>query len=312
MDSKLESRYQMYLTTEGFVKTATAITSKLPSFDGYFTEFTKNNALIRSTKEQLEHLGYGIASNKGILRKRLIDLTLETSAVVEVYAKIIGNVVLAKEIHYSESNLKKSRGTTLTDKALMVIQRTTEHAKELEPFGITTATIADLKSAIDSYNEVIPSIRINQTVKKVDFSTLRGLFKTNENLLEKMDLLVELTKKSNHDFYFAYKSNRKVIIMGTGPLSVIGKVVCASDATAIKGAKATFAQKVSAEASAKAAEAIKPIVKRTAAKGGFHVKKVPEGIYTLTVEKVGYATQTVTVSISSSDITKLEVKLEKN
>lgn len=302
----------MYLTTQGYTKAFATITSKLPGFDGYFAEFTKNNDHIKKIKEQLEHMGYGITENKENLRTKLIDKTLDVSGKIEVYANMSGNVILAKEIHYSQSDLNKSRSTALIDKALMVFSKATEYAKDTETYGVTAALLTDLKESIDKYNEAMPTIRITRTTKKMDFSTLKTLFKVNDSLLGRMDMLVELVKKSNADFYLGYKTNRKVIARGKEKIALMVKIVSASDDTAIKGAKATITPKIDTEAKDQATSNAKPTVKKSATKGGFSIKKIPEGIYTIAIEKLGYAPKSFVVKITGVEMTKLEVKLEKN
>jgi hypothetical protein len=54
------------------------------------------------------------------------------------------------------------------------------------------------------------------------------------------------------------------------------------------------------------------LVKKTADKGYFTVKNLAEGIYLVTIEKVGYVTQTVEISVDSNKMAKLVVKLEKS
>jgi hypothetical protein len=53
------------------------------------------------------------------------------------------------------------------------------------------------------------------------------------------------------------------------------------------------------------------IVKKTAAKGKFNIKSMPEGTYTVTITKPGYKDQVVTVSVVSGELAKLDVVLEK-
>lgn len=302
----------MYLTTQGFVNTSTAITSKLPGFDGYFTEFVKNNTLIKSTKEQLEHLSSGMSENKDHLRITLIKRTLDVSEKIEVFAKVNDNIILANKVHYTESELARSRATSLSDKSLIVLSKATEHAKDLESYGITAAMLTDLKDSVDKYSEAIPTIRISQSNQILDHDNIKDLFKANNNLLKKMDLLAELVKSTNPDFYKSYKSNRKVIYKGSGALSLIAKVTNASDGTAVKGAKVTITSKIDAGTRALTTENTKPIVKKTAAKGGIHIKNMSEGIYSITIEKVGYTTKTITANITDSECSRLELKLEEN
>ncbi len=54
-----------------------------------------------------------------------------------------------------------------------------------------------------------------------------------------------------------------------------------------------------------------PIVKKTADKGGFMVKSLAEGDYTVTISKSGYKEQTVTISITDGEMCELNIELTK-
>lgn len=311
MNKTLESKYKMYITTQGYVVMYPSITSKLPGFDGYFADFTKNNEIIKSTKEQLEHGNSGVSENKELLRTDLVKKTVDVCEKVFVYAKLNGNVVLAKEVHYSGSELNKARGTSLSDKATTVYNKAMGNAPELEKYGVTPAMLTNLKTSIDTFSAAIPTMCIGMSNLKLNNDNLKAMFKANDSNLEKMDLLVEIVKNTNPDFYKGYKNNRKVIIKGTGSLALRFKVTSAHDGVEIKGAKATFIPVTGTGIMAAEAGEVKPIVKLTANKGIFHIKNMPEGIYTVTIEKIGYAPKTLTVNITGSEMTKINVRLEK-
>jgi PEGA domain. len=302
----------MYITTQGYVVMYPLITSKLPGFDGYFADFTENNEIIRATKEQLEHGNSGVSESMELLRTDLVQKTVDVCGKVEVYAKLNNNVVLAKEVHYPESELNKARGTSLSDKAKMVYNKAMEHTTELEKYGVTPTMLTNLKVSIDKFSAAIPTMRIGLSNLKMSYDNLKVMFKKNDASLEKMDLLVEIVKNTNPDFYKGYKNNRRVILKGAGSLALMVKVINAHDGTDIKGAKATFMPKKEMGIMAEEVVSAKPIVKKTADKGGFQIKNMPDGTYTVTIEKIGYAPKTVTVNITGSEMAKLDVKLEKN
>lgn len=62
---------------------------------------------------------------------------------------------------------------------------------------------------------------------KVNYENLKGLVKANDDILEKMDLLVEIIKKTNPDFYKGYKNTRRIIAKRTGKLALRAKVTSA-------------------------------------------------------------------------------------
>ena len=51
--------------------------------------------------------------------------------------------------------------------------------------------------------------------------------------------------------------------------------------------------------------------KKTAAKGGFLIKSLAEGEYTVTISKVGYQTLEIPVVVSSSELCEINASLQK-
>lgn len=123
--------------------------------------------------------------------------------------------------------------------------------------------------------------------------------------------MMVMVKKTHPDFYNGYVNIRKLPSKVTGKLTLRATVTCASSGDGIKGVMATFIPK--AETLLAVEEmSIKPIVKKTGEKGMFRIKNMPDGIYSVTIEKLGYTPKTVTVNVNSSELAKLNVKLVKN
>jgi hypothetical protein len=54
------------------------------------------------------------------------------------------------------------------------------------------------------------------------------------------------------------------------------------------------------------------IVKKTAGKGGFNIKSIPAGNYSVTCRKSGYAERTATIAITDGELSVLNMQLTKN
>ena len=123
-----------------------------------------------------------------------------------------------------------------------------------------------------------------------------------------MDAAVEIVRLTQVNFYNGYKSARKVIETGAGTLSVKGMVTDAKTGAPLKGVTVSFALD-GGMAKAKAANNIPDVVKKTADKGGFNIKSLPAGTYQVTLKKVGYADQVVTISVNDGEMTELNISL---
>jgi hypothetical protein len=311
MTNKQESKYSMELVLRDFLNQNATITATIPNFGTLFPTFTANINQIQVIREQQEADKTGIADNKEMLRADLIAKTMDVIRKTEAYAKMTNNAVLAKEVHYSESDLKKVSDTILKDRALLIYDRANANLAALATYGITAATLTALKSAIDLFSASIPKPRLGITEKKQATDQLDKLFKANDAIIEKFDTLVEVIRLTQPVFYATYKSNRKVIDTSKGSLALTATITDAATGAGIRGVKVTF-EPQNGSAKASTAKAEKPLVKVTAEKGIFKVKRLPEGTYTATVNKPGFKELVVTVTISDGDMTDLNLGLEKN
>ena len=309
MTHKQESKYSMKLAVRDFLIKNGTITATLPGYGALFTLYLANIAQIQVIREQQEIDKSGIKDNKDLLRVDLVTKAYDVGKKTEVYAKMNNNAILAKEVHYTETELNKAADSKLKDKALLIYDRANANLTALAPYGITAAILTALKAAINLFNAAIPTTRTGKTETKAATDQLAILFAANDDLLAKFDLLVEVVRLSQPAFYSAYKDNRKVIDTANGSLALTALITDALTGEAIKGAKATFVLQ-NATNKAVTTKTEKPFVKTTALKGIFKIKSLADGIYTVTIEKTGYKTVTVTVNIANGDMTVLNVQLE--
>lgn len=311
MTNKQESKYSMKLALRDFLNQNATITATIPNFGTLFPTFTGNINQIQIIREQQETDKTGIAVNKDLLRADLVAKALDVSRKTEAYAKMTNNAVLTKEVHYSETDLKKAADSILKDRALLIHDKANANLAALASYGVTAVVLTALKNAIDLFNASIPKPRLGITEKKQATDQLEKLFKANDVILEKFDTLVEVIRLSQPAFYAAYKDNRKVVETGNGSLALTATITDAVSGAGVKGVKVSFAQQ-NGTLKAAAAKAEKPLVKTTAEKGIFKIKSLPAGTYTATIIKPGYKEQVVTVTVADGDMTELIVELEKS
>ena len=127
-------------------------------------------------------------------------------------------------------------------------------------------------------------------------------------LTNRLDLDMELFRTSDPDFYSQYKTSRNIISTGTRSVSLLGNVTLSETAEAMKGVVLTFVLQPS---ELMATETGKPLVKKSAEKGNFKIASLPEGNYTVTVKKIGYREQVLSVIVTDGETNKMKVKMEK-
>ena len=314
MTNQDESRLSMYISLRDWQTNYTAITSPLPNYTENSTSFVNTIPLIQNVAKQQKISKTGLAENKNQLKDALIISIADYSGKLGAYAKFTNNQVLAKEIKFTAGKLKKEADTAVRDFAQIVYDRAQPIVADLATYGITAATQTALLDSITAYNASIGKPAAGKVETSQLTKQLGALFATAEAALENMDAAVEIVKLSQPNFYNGYKNARKVVVTGTGSLSVKGLITDAETGEPVKGVTVSFALDGGTQMMAKAGKASSPatvLTKKTAKKGGLQVKSLPEGTYQVTLKKAGYADQIVTVSVNDGEMTVLNVEIAK-
>jgi len=312
MTTKQENRFTMQLVTRDYLNNNSGIVATLPNCGGYVTAMQTGITQIQVIREQQEVDKSGLAESKNQLKSNLISLAMDTSRRVAAYASYANNLVLLNEINYSESDLKRCADTILRDSCQVIYSRANTNANVLVSYGVTPAGLTSMLSAITSFAASIPAPRLGITDKKQATDQLTILMKAVDDNLDKIDTLVEMVKVSQPVFYKGYKDARKIIEIGGNSLVAKGKVTDSENGESLQGATVKFtADGANTSLKLKNADSNGNLIKRTASKGGFNIKSLPEGTYTMTVSKPGYKDSVITVNVTDGETTDLHVKLEK-
>jgi hypothetical protein len=115
-----------------------------------------------------------------------------------------------------------------------------------------------------------------------------------------VDALVDTIRFTNPELYTEYLDTRKVVYR-TGSLTVKCEVTDAATGEPLVGTTINFSQ-----------EGLLIIEKTTSTAGGLMVKSMNDGVYTVTVSRLGYVTQTLTVNVMNVELTTVKVALMPN
>jgi hypothetical protein len=311
MTNQEESRLSMYLTFKDFQAGYTAITNPLPNYSANSTIFLNIIPQIQAFSQLQKTSKKGVTEGKNQNKETLIAMTADYFRKLTAYAKFTNNVTLAEEVKISEGKLRQVADTAVKDYAQIAYDRAQPIVASLAAYGITAATQTALSAAITAYNASIGKPGVSRTESGQTTKQLKALFVTADAALANMDAAVEIVRLTQVNFYNGYQKARKIIYTGIGSLAVKALVTDAATGEPLKGVTVSFSLD-GAAAKTKAANVKPDLVKKTAEKGGFNIKTLPAGIYTVIVKKNGYADQITTVAISDGELSELNVQLAKN
>ena len=300
----------MYMVVNDCLTVNSTIVANLPGFAQNNTTLQKNLGLIQSTGEQQEYDKTGITDNKKLLRQTLVAQAVDISYKMVAYANNTANAVLLKEIKYTKSELEHSADADLKNRAQCIYDRANTNVAALATYGITAALLTTFLGAITAFNTAIPKTKESIKDKKLTTAQLNDLYDSTDLVLENIDKIVEIVHNSQPNFYKIYKESRKLPNSGGSVLSLKGLVKDAASGEYLKGATVTITPELTKAALATNAK-VKDLVKKTADKGGFLVKSLASGTYTVIIKKAGYVDQIVTIVINDGEMSVLEVQLVK-
>lgn len=309
MKTKQENRFSMYLAVADFCEKHTGITATLPNFSINLSELKTTNEQIHGiVKTQAADIT-GTTVGKTNARENLIVLTADTSRKLVAYATLNKNQELATEIKYTESYLRHLPDTTLAVVPKLIYERAQDHLAALAVYMVTPETQAALLQAMDDYKLALTAPRIKKVSLGQAVKQLEALFAAGDEALAAMDVVVEIVRLTAPDFYAGYKLVRKVVESGSRKLAVKGLVTETLSGEPVPGVTISFWPDGDVLKTAATGEA--SLVKKSAVKGGFNVSSLPAGTYRVSLQKPGYAEQTLTVFVNDGELTTVDVKLAK-
>ena len=301
MTSLQIKKLKMYMALRVLLGANLAILEKLPNamvlltaLDNAIADIQSNIALQQASgneqKEQLEKL-----------HDKVVQDAMDASRKTGAYADAVDNKALLKDSQLAESKISRLKDIELIQIAKGMYNLVNTNLEQLTPYGLTADTQTTFLSDIALFEAFIPQQGNAGLDKKNITKALNESYKTADKVVSHFDKLLEIVRLTEPKFYADYKALRR-IEMPTDVVQLVAKITDAVTGAGIPNVT------VSLQLNGSSAD---PIVKQTAEKGGFQIKSLENGIYTVTGEKIGYLTQTLTLTLPGDEQYSMEVKMVK-
>ena len=294
-------KLRMYLTLRVLLRANPDILAKLPNanellaaLDALILRIQSNNTVQQKGTSELTKL-------KKSLQAGLIKDIVDTSRKIQPYAAYIKDSDLLQSTKYTESDLLKMSEEELVLSGNELYGIVNPLLAELTSYGVTADTQSAFLADIALYEKSRPQIRKERQDLKNVTTALAAEFEESDDIIAQLDLLAEMVQESEPKFYGDYKKLRKVEA-SFNTVQLLCKVTDAVTGAPIANVTVAFTLRGNTEPD---------ITKLTAAKGGFMVKSIEQGVYTVEVSKFGYQTQTLSISVAADAPYELNVKLVK-
>ena len=301
MTSLQIKKLKMYMALRVLLGANLAILEKLPNatvlltaLDNAIADIQSNIALQQASgneqKEQLEKL-----------HDKVVQDAMDASRKTGAYADAIDNKALLKDSQLAESKISRLKDIELIQIAKGMYNLVNTNLEQLTPYGLTADTQTTFLSDIALFEAFIPQQGNAGLDKKNITKALNENYITADKVVSHFDKLLEIVRLTEPKFYADYKALRR-IEMPTDVVQLVAKITDAATSAGIPNVTVSLQLNGSS---------VDPIVKQTAEKGGFQIKSLENGIYTVTVEKIGYLTQTLTLTLPGDEQYSMEVKMAK-
>lgn len=301
----------MFLAVKDYLAQHETIVSALPNYPAYLSAFQAAISTIKTYSEQQMFSKAALKSDKAKLKTELILIAADVSRKLHAYAKFAGNQLLINETRFTESDLRKSGDNVLNDETQGIYDRAQTNLPSLFGYGINEASQEKFRQAIYDFVCAIPKPRLGTAARKQETVRLGNAFTTASEALNNIETLIEVIRSSEPGFFSGFKTVNKLIINAGRSICMRGVVTDSATLEPVKGATVMITPNGNGDI-VNGNRKMSEIAKRTADKGGFHVRTLPAGTYRVSIKKPGYASQETSVAIAVGELSVLKIKLSKN
>ena len=171
--------------------------------------------LLKRLRQIQEPDRTGLTDTKTDLRKSLVAMILDLMAAIKSYANASKNKDLKSIVGYTETELNHKPDPVLYDIGKLVTDTATPLQPELAKYFLTPEKLENAVIQLDRFDESIPKKRVAISKSKASTENIKKVTRsTSDFLKEEVDVLVELFKTTNPDFYKAYRNARIIIDYG--------------------------------------------------------------------------------------------------
>ena len=300
MNAKQDQRLRMYRAIEEFLTDKDSEIGGLPEFPARRSMLRDTVVLIATADQEQKNVITGITDAKNAKKDELVALAADNARKVRAFAINTGDQELAAGADFNISQLRRMKDNELKSFAEILHRKAAENIGNLAAYGITEENQKKLSDQLNAYNQAIDKPRGGLVKKGLATKQLEKLFTTADELVVKMDAVIEIIRLTKPALYEGYHISRRLIDTAGGRVSVRANVIDSGSGEPVRGAVCSFRRDGA------------PVVrKRSATRGGFMIRSMPSGTYNVHISKTGYRDQVLSVNVSGGERSDVKVKLDK-
>lgn len=188
----------------------TDIIAAVTAFPPALEKLTTFNDRIAAVAGLQETPRTGAAKDKQTRKDGLIEAALKVVKPARAHATEIDDNTLRDEVDYSQTDLSQLRDEQLAPRCRVIHDRAAALLEEMKPYGLTTAKLAALQTAITNYSAATTRPRDARAETSVQTGNLEDLFSGSKKVLLQMDDMIDNFAEDHPDFVAKYKKLREI------------------------------------------------------------------------------------------------------
>jgi hypothetical protein len=310
MKRTIDHQYSMHVNVHGVCDKNRDILLTIIVFLELMKRFEKDISIEKELGQRLIKLRSNSATPKDLARAKAMEIFLDLSSKLMSLAWVKNNMNLYQEVKYTKTDMVRASDPMFIRICGNLIKSAKNNLAQLAQYNVNVQTLIDDEAVLLDFEDQ----------RKVFIDTRREYFlvnrqladqvKTTNNNLKSIDTIINSLRLSHPELAGEYWRARKVPRTVYSKVDMKGKVFDAATGQWLNGAIVTVTQVAGASNLAAGQYAVR-IVKVKSVKGGFELKSLSTGTYTLKVKFYGYAELEVTVYINDGILTNVDLPLTR-
>ena len=300
MTDNQENKLTMYRVLVAYLWKHIEIWQILPAFSEIANKIKSNIVEIGNLNQIQSQNNSGIVIHKRNIETNLIDAVLKVAKALIAYATINKNSELLAQVKVTKTTFERLRDELIASKALDIHSIAVTLTEELSSLLINPDDIAAIPTLATSYNEILPTHRDAEILRKNATADMKAKFKEQDAHIADLDAIVPIFETDHRSFVQGYWNARIIIDLGrrkSDKTIIAGHVTDASNELPITNAYVWIRETGTSY--------------NTNDEGYFSINVKEAGNYTIEVQKQTYKTYIHdTIHLNTGNRLSLDIDLE--
>lgn len=212
MNATQNVHLRMFINTQTAMDNYSNKWNSIPVFLARKNEFDEIIQRIVAQNEKTNPASIAVTENKADVRQGLAEKTIVVSGILQAYAAMNDDPVLADKVKITKTDLKNCRETEVETLVTPVIAEARNNLANLTDYMLTEDMIVEVETSLDNFKALIGQPRTIRNKAFAAKTVLGDLFDEANNLLDsQLDKLMIRFKFTDQDFYEEYTRARVIV-----------------------------------------------------------------------------------------------------